>query len=98
MPAWKPVPAIKRVPAPTPDRYCTRAGANGRFVVEDQHTKTDVDAYRTHAVAESYARALNAGTAKIAPHAIIGCRIQSLVCGHCRGRGCDRCQRSPNAS
>jgi len=94
----KPVSAIKRVPVPTPDRYCARAGANGRFVVEDEHTKTEVDSYRTRAVAESYARALNAGTAKIAPHAIIGCRIQSLLCRHCRGRGCDRCRRSANAS
>jgi hypothetical protein len=98
MPVWKPALAIKRAPAPNPDRYSARAGSNGRFVVEDQHTTTEVDSYRTHAVAESYARALNAGTAKIAPHAIIGCRIQSLICRHCRGRGCDRCRRSANAS
>jgi hypothetical protein len=95
---WKPVSAIKRAPVLTPERYCSRADANARFVVEDQHTKTVVDSYRTRAVAESYARALNAGAAKIAPHAIIGCRIQSLVCTHCRGRGCDLCRRSAHAS
>jgi len=72
MSVWKPVSATNRVHAPTPDRYRTRDGANGRFVVEDQHTAAEVDSYRTRAVAESYARALNAGTAKIAPHAIIG--------------------------
>jgi hypothetical protein len=98
MTVFKPVSVIKRVPAPTPGRYCARDGANGRFAVEDQQTTTEVDSYRTLAVAESYARALNAGTAKIAPHAIIGCRIQSLICTHCRGRGCDRCGRSADGS
>jgi len=98
MAVFKPVSALKRMPAPTPDRYRARNGPNGRFAVEDQHTTSEVDSYRTRAVAESYARALNAGNAKIAPHAIIGCRIQSLLCGHCRDRGCDRCRRSGNAA
>lgn len=94
----RPVSAIKRVPVPNPDRYGTRAGADGRFVVEEQRTKTEVDSYRTRAAAESYARALNAGTAKIAPHAIIGCRIQPLSCRHCRGRGCEHCRRAARAA
>jgi hypothetical protein len=98
MPVWKSGSLIKRAPVRTSDRYRARAGANGRFAVEDQHTKAEVDSYRTRAVAESYARALNSGAARIAPHAIIGCRIQGLICSHCRGRGCDRCRRSANAS
>lgn len=95
---WKPASTIKRVPPATRDRYSARPGDNGRFAVEDQQTGTEVDSYRTLAVAESYARVLNAGTAKIAPHAIIGCRIQSLACPDCGGRGCDRCRGSGSAS
>jgi hypothetical protein len=98
MSSWKPGFVTERTAVPTSDRYGTRAGANGRFAVEDQHTETEVDSYRSRAVAESYARALNAQAARIAPHAIIGCRIQALICRHCRGRGCDRCRRAANAS
>jgi hypothetical protein len=88
----------KRSPIPTVDTYSVRVGANGRFAVENRYTNTEVDSYRTRAVAESYARALNVGGARIAPHAIIGCRIQNLICEHCRGCGCDRCGRPANAS
>jgi hypothetical protein len=98
MSSWKPGFVTERTAVPTSDRYGTRADANGRFAVEDQQTETVVDSYRTRAVAESYARALNAEAARIAPHAIIGCRIQALSCRHCRGRGCDRCRRSADAS
>jgi hypothetical protein len=79
----------------TSDRYCVCPTVNGRFAVEDRQTKTEIDSYRTRTVAESYARQLNAGEARIAPHAIIGCRIQGLICPDCRGRGCDRCRRTP---
>ncbi len=65
------VPIVVRATA----RYRLEADSAGSFRIVDEDVGT-VDIVHTHSVAEYEVRHLNAGTAWVNPHAIVGCRVE----------------------
>ncbi len=56
-------------------RYRFEADSTGVFRIVDERLGT-VDIVRTRSVADYEVRQLNAGTARVNPHAIVGCRVE----------------------
>lgn len=56
-------------------RYRFEADSTGVFRIVDEHLGT-VDIVRSRSVADYDVRHLNAGTAHVNPHAVVGCRVE----------------------
>ncbi len=70
-------------------RYRFEADSTGVFRIVDEHLGT-VEIVRTRSVADYDVRHLNAGTAHVNRHAIVGCRVEVRVGRSSRSARCTR--------
>lgn len=59
-------------------RYRFEADSTGVFRIVDERLGT-VDIVRSRSVADYEVRQLNAGAARVNPHAVVGCRVEVRV-------------------